>query len=80
MGMIFQTVYKVLVVSMLSLLFFFTTQINSKLYENRIDFSGSSYIVGSPTLLGISAETKELSSTAKNTFSGNKVTVKKKQN
>ena len=80
MGMIFQTVYKLLVVSMLSLLFFFTTQINSKLYENRIDFSGSSYIVGSPTLLGISAETKEFSSTAKNTFSGNKVTVKKKQN
>ena len=31
-------------------------------------------------MLGISAETKELSSTAKNTFSGNKVTVKKKQN
>ena len=63
--------------SMLSLFFFFTTQINFKLDENRIDFSGSSYIVGSPTLLSISAETKELSSTAKNTFSGNKVTVKK---
>ena len=42
MGMILQTVYKLLVVSMLSLSFFITTYINCRFHESRIDFSSSS--------------------------------------